>query len=94
MWSCGSSRVPFIELTRTPYLSELDFGWLRIHIKIDWRPKGWDEAQFQARSIKGRVKRKTSPATGRSEDVRRALQPKSCCEPPGRLSVCRFISLS
>ena len=49
MWSCGISRVPFIELTRTPYLSELDFGWLRVHIKIDWRPKGWDEAQFQAR---------------------------------------------
>jgi len=41
--------VPFIELSRTPYLGELDFGWLRVHIKIDWRPKGWDEAAFQAR---------------------------------------------
>ena len=49
MWSCGSSRVPFIELTRAPYLSELDFGWWRIHVKVDWRPKGWDEAAFQAR---------------------------------------------
>lgn len=29
MWSCASTCVPFIELTRTPYLSELDFGWLR-----------------------------------------------------------------
>jgi hypothetical protein len=48
MWSCASSR-PFIELARTPYLSELDFGCWRIHIKIDWRPKGWDEAAFQAR---------------------------------------------
>jgi hypothetical protein len=48
MWSCASTRVPFIELTCTPYLSELDFGWLRIHIKIDWRPKGWDEAEHQA----------------------------------------------
>ena len=49
MWSRGSTRVPFIELSRTPYLSELDFSWLRVHIKIDWRPKGWDEAEFQAR---------------------------------------------
>jgi hypothetical protein len=40
--------VPFIELSRTPYLRELDFGWLRIHIKIDWRPKGWNEAEHQA----------------------------------------------
>ena len=37
------------ELTRAPELSELDFGWWRIHIKIDWRPKGWDEAEFQVR---------------------------------------------
>jgi hypothetical protein len=49
MWSCASTRVPFIELSRTPYLSELDFGWLGVHIKIVWRPKGWDEAAFQAR---------------------------------------------
>jgi hypothetical protein len=49
MWSCASTRVPFIELSRTPYLSELDFGWLRVHIKIDWRPKGWNEAEWQAR---------------------------------------------
>ena len=49
MWSCGSSRVPFIELTRTPYLSELDFGWWRIWIKVDWRPKGWNEVEHQAR---------------------------------------------
>jgi hypothetical protein len=48
MWSCGSSR-PFIELTRAEQLSELDFGWLRVHIRIDWRPKGWNEAEFQAR---------------------------------------------
>jgi hypothetical protein len=49
VWSCANTRVPFIELSRTPYLSELDFGWLRIHIKIDWRPKGSDEAEHQAR---------------------------------------------
>ena len=49
MWSCGSSRVPFVELTRAPELSELDLGWWRVHIRIDWRPKGWDEAEFQAR---------------------------------------------
>ena len=49
MWSCASSRVPFIELVRAPYLSELDFGWWRIHVKIEGRPKGWDEAAFQAR---------------------------------------------
>jgi hypothetical protein len=45
MWSCASTRVPFIELTRAEQLSELDFGCWRIHIKIDWRPKGWDEAE-------------------------------------------------
>jgi hypothetical protein len=49
VWSCANTRVPFIELSRTPYLSELDFDWLRIHIKIDWRPKGWDEAEYRAR---------------------------------------------
>jgi hypothetical protein len=49
VWSCANTRVPFIELSRTPYVSELDFGWLRIHIKIDWRPKGSDEAEYQAR---------------------------------------------
>jgi hypothetical protein len=49
MWSCASSRVPFIELTRAPYLSELDFGWWRILIRVDWRPKGWDEAEHQDR---------------------------------------------
>ena len=48
MWSCATSR-PFIELTRAEHLSELDFGWLRAHIKIDWRPKGWNEAEHQAR---------------------------------------------
>jgi hypothetical protein len=48
MWSWGSSR-PFIELTRAEQLSELDFGCWRIHIKIDWRPKGWDEAAFEER---------------------------------------------
>jgi hypothetical protein len=48
MWSC-SSNAPFIELMRVPGLSELDFGWLRVHVKIDWRPKGWDEAAHQAR---------------------------------------------
>ncbi len=37
------------DTTRAPELSELDFGWWRIHIKTDWRPKGWDEAEFQAR---------------------------------------------
>ena len=35
MWSCANTRVPFIELTRTTYLSELDFGWLRVHVKVD-----------------------------------------------------------
>jgi hypothetical protein len=49
MWSCGSSHVPFIELARAAEISELDFGWWRIHIKVDWRPKGWNEAEFQAR---------------------------------------------
>jgi len=49
MWSAPKSRVPFIELVRLPGLSELDFGWWCIHIKVDWRPKGWDEAQHQAR---------------------------------------------
>jgi hypothetical protein len=48
MWSCATSR-PFIELTRAEQLSELDFGCWRIHIKIDWRPEGWDEAEHQAR---------------------------------------------
>jgi hypothetical protein len=48
MWSCRSSRLPFIELMRVPGLSELDFGWWRIHVKVDWRPKGWDKAEHQA----------------------------------------------
>jgi hypothetical protein len=41
--------VPFIELARAAEISELDFGWWRIHVKIDWRPKGWSEAEHQAR---------------------------------------------
>jgi hypothetical protein len=49
MWSCGSSRLPFIELARAAELDELDFSWRRIHVKIDWRPKGWNEAEHQAR---------------------------------------------
>jgi hypothetical protein len=49
MWSCRSSRVLFIELARVPGLNELDFGWWRIHVKVDWRPKGWNEAGHQAR---------------------------------------------
>ena len=49
MWSARNSRVPFIELVQVPGLSELDFGWWRIHIKIDWRRKGWNEAEHQAR---------------------------------------------
>jgi len=49
MWSCGSTRVPFIELSRAAEIKEIDFGWRRIHVKVDWRPKGWDEAEFQAR---------------------------------------------
>ena len=49
VWSCGSSRLPFIELSRAAEISELDFGWWRILIRIDWRPKGWKEAEFQAR---------------------------------------------
>jgi hypothetical protein len=49
MWSCGRSRLPFIELARAAEISELDFGWWRIHVKVDWRPKGWNEAEFQAR---------------------------------------------
>jgi hypothetical protein len=48
MSSCASTR-PFIELTRAEQLSELDFGCWHIHIKIDWRPKGWDETEHQAR---------------------------------------------
>lgn len=44
MWSSGSSAVPFFEFSRAPELRELDFGWLRVHVKIDWRPKGWDAA--------------------------------------------------
>lgn len=48
MLECASSR-PFIELSQAEQLSELDCGWWRIHIKVDWRPKGWDEAEFQAR---------------------------------------------
>ena len=49
MLSCANTRVPFIELTRTTYLSELDFGWLRVHVKVDWRPKDWNEAEWRAR---------------------------------------------
>jgi len=49
MWSARNSRVPFIELVQVPGLSELDFGWWRIHVKIDWRPKDWNEAEHQAR---------------------------------------------
>ena len=37
------------DTTRAPELSELDFGWWRILIKIDWRPRSWDEAEHQAR---------------------------------------------
>lgn len=49
MWSARNSSVPFVELVRVPGLRELDFGWWRIHVKIDWRPKGWNEAEHQAR---------------------------------------------
>jgi hypothetical protein len=49
MWSCGSSLVPFVELARAAEINELDFAWWRIHIKVDWRPKAWDEAEYQAR---------------------------------------------
>ncbi len=49
---------------------------------------------IQGRSIKGRVKRKTFPATGRSEHVRCTLQPMSCCEALEVFSPCRFILLS
>jgi hypothetical protein len=49
MWSWGGSRLPFIELARAAELDELDFSWRRIHVKIDWRPKGWNEAEHQAR---------------------------------------------
>jgi hypothetical protein len=48
-WSAWNSRVPFVELARVPGLRELDFGWWRIHLKIDWRSKGWNEAQHRAR---------------------------------------------
>src|SRR5215469_6054634 len=47
-----------------------------------------------ARSIKEKVKRTISPATGRSENVRCAFQPMSCCESLGTFSFSRFISLS
>jgi hypothetical protein len=53
MWSCGSSRLPFIELARAAEISELDFGWWRIHVKVDWRPRGWNEAEHQARLSQG-----------------------------------------
>jgi hypothetical protein len=53
MWSARNSRVPFIELARVPGLSELDFGGWRIHVKIDWRPKGWNEAAHQGRLSHG-----------------------------------------
>ena len=46
------------------------------------------------RSIKGRVKRKTSPATGESRDFRLTLQPMSCWEALAVFSFCRFIFLS
>jgi hypothetical protein len=49
MWSCGSSRFPFIELARAAEINELDFSRWRIHVKIDWRPKGWNEKEHQAR---------------------------------------------
>lgn len=48
MWSVSGS-APFIELARAPSLSEWDFGWWRIHVKVDWRPKGWNEAEHHAR---------------------------------------------
>ena len=49
MWSARNSPLSFVELARVPGLRELDFGWWRIHVKVDWRPKGWNEAEFQAR---------------------------------------------
>jgi hypothetical protein len=27
----------------------IGFAWSRIHIKVDWRPKGWNETEHQAR---------------------------------------------
>jgi hypothetical protein len=45
-----------------------------------WETAGRTAADqsIQARSIKGKVNRKTSPATGRSGNVRGAFQPISC----------------
>jgi hypothetical protein len=45
--------LPFIELARAAEISELDFGWWRIHVKVDWRPRGWNEAEHQARLSQG-----------------------------------------
>ncbi len=44
-----NSRLPFIELARAAEINELDFGWWRIHVKVNWRPKGWSEAEHQER---------------------------------------------
>jgi hypothetical protein len=48
MWSVSGS-APFIELVRAPSISELDFGWWRIHVKVDWRLTAWNDAEHQAR---------------------------------------------